>query len=569
MSKPDARELITAQLESSGVPLEHSTQALREAEAWLDKPGLDDPALIDLEHLPFVTVDNDGSRDLDQALLVTAEKQGWTIQYALADAAYYIRPESALWEEALARGASLYAPDRALAMLPVVLSEGLVSLNPGVTRRAVIIDISVATDGSITRSHFLRARIRSRLQLTYAGVQRVVDGDAELDDARAPNPLSLAVATDESVAIIESLRQLKRAGLALESAQRRRGVTPFDRTESEIGVQGEPPMFDIEPRERLGSERWNEQLSLACNMQGAALLVALESDDPSLEPVFRVHDAPGSGRLQDLEHTLKALNDHLSLQGAWQRDRKVEPSIAAWFGALPEGAPRLKRAIQRQILRAQSASVYEEAAGRHHALAADSYARFSSPMREIVGIHTHLVALDALGLQSSEAARSAELRDAVIESAQNARARQKTLDRGILFEVIAELFETDLARDNTPWRDGTLLGIDKHKLHIGLDGLALDIKIYRDDLEALTQQDWVFDGVTAVPDGENPEPFVLGDGVRIQAAQYDAERRRFVFNIKALGNRPGLRVKRRTANRDKKHSGSGSRVRRERRARRG
>lgn len=154
MSKPDARELITAQLESSGVPLEHSTQALREAEAWLDKPGLDDPALIDLEHLPFVTVDNDGSRDLDQALLVTAEKQGWTIQYALADAAYYIRPESALWEEALARGASLYAPDRALAMLPVVLSEGLVSLNPGVTRRAVIIDISVATDGSITRSHF-------------------------------------------------------------------------------------------------------------------------------------------------------------------------------------------------------------------------------------------------------------------------------------------------------------------------------------------------------------------------------------------------------------------------------
>jgi|GEM_PF-2731169 len=61
-------------------------------------------------------------------------------------------------------------------------------------------------------------------------------------------------------------------------------------------------------------------------------------------------------------------------------------------------------------------------------------------------------------------------------------------------------------------------GIDKHKLHIGLDGLALDIKIYRDDLQALTQQDWVFDGVTAVPDGENPEPFVLGDGVRAQVA---------------------------------------------------
>ncbi len=550
MSEHNARELITRFLESSGIPLEHSVEAEREAADWLEAPGIDDPALADLLHVPFVTVDNDTSRDLDQALHVSSESTGWRIQYALADAAYYIRPGSALWQKALERGASLYAPDRALAMLPLALSEDLVSLNPGVTRRAFVIDMAVGTDGTITRSFFARARVRSRLQLTYAGVQRVVDGEAELEEARAPNPESMAADFDEHSAVLDSLGHLKSVGLALEGAQRRRGVTPFDRTESEIRVQGDPPVFDIEPRERLGSERWNEQLSLACNMQGAALLVALESDDPSLEPVFRVHDAPGTSRLHDLENSLLALNEHLSLQGDWRRDRKAEPSIAAWFSALPKGAPRLKRAIQRQILRTQNASSYEGSAGRHHALAADSYARFSSPMREIVGIHTHLVAVDALGLQSSEAARSVELRDAVIQAAEDSKARQKTLDRAILFEVIADLFEGDLAATDTPWRAGTLLGIDKHKLHIGLDRMALDIKIYRDDLEAVTGASWMFDSVTATSDDEVLDSFVLGDGVRIQALHFDAERRRFVFKLKTLGNRPNLGEKRRKRNRN-------------------
>lgn len=574
-SEHNAQELITLLLQSSGIPLEHGEQAHAEAAALLKDTGLDDPHLVDLEHLPFVTVDNAGSRDLDQALYVAAVNGGFRIHYALADAAWYVRPGGALWRDALTRGASLYAPDRALPMLPVSLSEGLVSLNPGVTRRSLIFDMSVSAEGDITRSKVFRARVRSRLQLTYAGVQRVVDGEVELDEARAPNPASLAIESSDDAAIIDSLHSLKAAGVALELAQQRRGVMPFDRTESEINVSGDPPAFDIEPRERLGSERWNEQLSLACNMQGAALLVALEKDDTELEPVFRVHDAPGSGRLRDLEDTLKALNGRLSLGGAWRRDRKLEPSLASWFGALPpKAAPRLKRAIQRQILRTQNASHYEAAAGRHHALAAESYARFSSPMREIVGIHTHLVALDALGLQASDAARSSDIRDAVIQSAEDSRARQKSLDRAILFEVIADLFEKDLASDDTPWRSGTLLGIDKLKLHVGLDGMALDIKLYRDDLDALSGVTWEFDTVSATPltDGDDATGhslgFVLGDGVRIRAERYDIERRRFVFAIKPLGNRPDLKDKSRRAIRERK-TPSNEAPRRERRARRG
>ena len=73
-------------------------------------PGIDDDNLEDLTALPFVTIDHDDSKDLDQALYIDRSDNGYRIFYALADGAYYVRPGSALFDEALRRGASFYLP---------------------------------------------------------------------------------------------------------------------------------------------------------------------------------------------------------------------------------------------------------------------------------------------------------------------------------------------------------------------------------------------------------------------------------------------------------------------------
>jgi len=72
-----------------------------------------------LTHLPFVTIDNTDSRDLDQAVYVEyvdtaadSSHQQATVYYALADASYYVKPGSALFKEAMRRGVTYYAPDR-------------------------------------------------------------------------------------------------------------------------------------------------------------------------------------------------------------------------------------------------------------------------------------------------------------------------------------------------------------------------------------------------------------------------------------------------------------------------
>ena len=106
--------------------------------------SLAERALVDLTSLPFVTIDAATSRDLDQALHVEVgggPGVAYVVRYALADAAHFVPKDSALFEEALTRGASVYLPGFSVPMLPRELSEGVVSLNPDGPRRALVFEV--------------------------------------------------------------------------------------------------------------------------------------------------------------------------------------------------------------------------------------------------------------------------------------------------------------------------------------------------------------------------------------------------------------------------------------------
>ncbi|MBL4689069.1 MAG: RNB domain-containing ribonuclease [Nannocystaceae bacterium] len=108
---------------------------------------------------------------MDQALLVERRGSGFGVQYAIADASWFVPADSALFTESLRRGASYYMPGESVPMLPRALSEDLVSLGPGVDRRAMVFDMTVDADGTCTKTEIVRARIRSRHQLTFDHVR--------------------------------------------------------------------------------------------------------------------------------------------------------------------------------------------------------------------------------------------------------------------------------------------------------------------------------------------------------------------------------------------------------------
>ena len=129
----------------------------------------------DLTELPFVTIDPPGSRDLDQALHISAEATGCTIQYAVADLAAFVRPGGAIDDAARERGVTIYLPDSKSPLHPLSLSEGAASLLPDQVRRALVWRVRIDDDGEVNDVDVRRATVRSRGAYSYEQVQAALD----------------------------------------------------------------------------------------------------------------------------------------------------------------------------------------------------------------------------------------------------------------------------------------------------------------------------------------------------------------------------------------------------------
>lgn len=162
-----------------GVPEDFPADALAEAEAAAARPPLPELDATDVE---LVTLDPPGSRDLDQAVHLAERNGGFRVTYAIADVGGFVRLGGALDAEARRRGQTVYSPDRRVPLHPTVLSEGAASLLPGQVTPAVVWTLDLDGDGELTTSDVRRARVRSRAQLDYPGVQ------AQATPARCPAP---------------------------------------------------------------------------------------------------------------------------------------------------------------------------------------------------------------------------------------------------------------------------------------------------------------------------------------------------------------------------------------------
>src|SRR5699024_10589994 len=162
---------IDIALRSHGIPFEWPDEALEEADDLGDSVRAADRAgREDLRDLPLVTIDGADARDFDDAVYARRTRKGWRLWVAIADVSHYVQPGSALDEEALRRGTSVYFPDHVVPMLPEALSNGLCSLNPDVDRLALVCDMVIDRSGQLQSSRFHAAVIRSHARLRYEQV---------------------------------------------------------------------------------------------------------------------------------------------------------------------------------------------------------------------------------------------------------------------------------------------------------------------------------------------------------------------------------------------------------------
>ena len=483
---------------------------LAEVHAWERAPAIDAPDLDDLTHLTFVTIDGKTSRDLDQALHVESEGDGHVVRYALADASFYVRPGSALFDEALRRGASYYLPGLMIPMLPRALSEGLVSLNPNVERRALVFTMHLDADGRCTRTALSRARIRSRAKLDWEGVQAFYDGGDGFDDAIEDN--------------LHGLAEVGRRRMALAEA---RGVVRYRRSEVVVKLAGHEGLrFVVLEDVRRPVERYNEQISLLCNVEGARMLRDGESNGEHVEPIYRVHPPPDADKLRAFERMLDALVRGRQLDpDVWGWNASSGKPLADYLDRLPtEGEEgRLARAIHRQAVMVNVRSTFQTVPSGHHGVGAEVYARFSAPMREIVGVYLHGEAWEKL---RGEGRKDEALREAIVERANEAKQLQRKVTDESNRLVLDQLF-----REGGEFA-GTVMGMTRGKIHVMLDLPPIDVKVYMGHQQRFAKGDLkVSEDGSVLSEDRGSTLCRLGDEVAVRVRGRDEKKDRWILTV--------------------------------------
>jgi ribonuclease R len=308
-----------------------------------------------------ITIDPADAKDHDDAIWVSATRDGWKLAVHIADVSHYIKPNSPMDREAIERGNSTYLVDRVLPMLPVELSNGICSLKPDVDRLTKCAVIDVRSDGSIARTEFVDAVIHSRAKLSYEQAQAILDGK--------PAP------ENSDPELVPMVKEAWSMASTLRSRRFGQGALDLEMPEIKIRLDRNGRACGADPVVHTESHQLVEECMLAANEAVAKIL--RERTKPTL---YRIHDDPDPSRLMDYTETAK-------LHGYRPGDLTNRSHIQALLDQA-KGSPE-EHIIKLGLLKSLKRAAYSADPIGHYGLAKADYCHFTSPIRRYADLIVH------------------------------------------------------------------------------------------------------------------------------------------------------------------------------------
>ena len=366
-----ARVCADAIVEQYGIPHVFPQEVLDEAERVGNEPISDEECAkrLDLRGEPIFTIDSKDAKDLDDAISVKRTDFGYTLGVHIADVSHYVKEGSAIDEEAINRGTSVYFADRVIPMLPEVLSNGACSLNAGTDKLAFSALIELDKEGRITKYDFKKTIINSKVRGVYSEVNEILDGTAseEILNKYAP--------------VMESLMSAKELADILKANSAARGTMELDSGESKFILDENGICIDIMPRVSGEAEQLIEQMMVTANIAAAKF-----SLDHKLPFLYRVHGTPDPKRVEELVTLLQ-------LVGVPCKEIvKPNPETQDFAAILDRvrGLP-CETLVSQRLLRTMEKARYSTEETGHFGLALSDYSHYTSPIRRYPDTSIHRV----------------------------------------------------------------------------------------------------------------------------------------------------------------------------------
>ncbi len=337
--------------------------------AGLDSWELKDDAdleRIDMTHVPFVTIDGESTKDMDDALHAKKTESGdFELTIAIADPTAYITPDSDMDKVARERGFTIYLPGRNIPMLPRDLADDLCSLIEGEARPALCCSVTVTKEGVIGDDiKFFAANIKSHARLAYDHVSDWIENGSS--DAWQPS--------EEIAEIVRDLYDFSRA--RAEWRETHAVVFP-DRPDYRFELSEDNDVVAIHADMRRSANRLVEEAMITANIcAGKTLQSSFNSG------VFNTH---AGFKPEKIEDVVNLVNPEGELPFTAESIATLEgfAALRRWLGSQETSY------LDNRIRKAQAYSEIGNQPLPHYAMGLDLYATWTSPIRKYGDMINH------------------------------------------------------------------------------------------------------------------------------------------------------------------------------------
>ncbi len=398
----------------------------------------------DLTDKMIFTIDGDDTKDIDDAISLETRNGNYILGVHIADVSNYVKPGTAIYDEAFKRGTSAYLADTVIPMLPHQLSNGICSLNPGELRLTISCEMEINKQGKVVDYDIFPSVIKSRIQMTYKKVNKIL---MENDIPEGYEEYA------------DTLIKMNELAHILRNEKTNRGYIDFDLDEPNIVQDENGVAIDIKRRLRFDGENLIEDFMIAANETVASHIANMD-----LPFIYRVHDVPDSEKIDDFLTFLKLLGYSLNT--------KINNLTPITMQSILNELRDKKEIdiLSNILLRSMKKAIYSTNNIGHFGLGSKIYTHFTSPIRRFPDLTVHrLIRMYLFDNKLDSETLDFQSNYLITVAEQSSEREQETVDaeREVDDMKMAEYMENHL---NEKYR-GIIVSVTKFGMFVELDNL--------------------------------------------------------------------------------------------------
>lgn len=461
---------------------------------------------LDLRSKNIFTIDGEDAKDLDDAIYVTKLENGnYELGVSIADVSHYVAENSKLDQEAIIRGTSIYMLDRVIPMLPKELSNGICSLNANEDRLCLSVISEITPDGEIVSSDIRKAVINVKERMSYADVQKILDGKNKKVLKRYEK-------------YIEDFKLMEELAKILKQKREGAGSLDLDIPESKVILDKNGFAIDIEKYKIYFANEIIEQFMLTANEIVAEKFYWLEAPF-----IYRVHEEPDTEKVN-------ALNKFLFNFGYKIKSNKEKVYPKAFAEVLEKVKGREEEmVVSNLVLRTLKVARYESENKGHFGIASKYYCHFTSPIRRYPDLFIHRIISKYIDNSYILNEKNLEkYKEQATKYSQTSSEREKIaqkVEREAIAIKKAEYMQNKIGKEY----EGIVSGITAFGMFVELENTVEGLIKFED----LGNEYFIYNDENKTLIGENSKKvYKIGDKIKIKVIYANKQLRR--INFKAI-----------------------------------